>query len=441
MLREKLLTILRTFNIAVLPRVYVSLYKKICGAQGNIFFLYLPCTSLAITSRKLEENIRKKITLEHVLKNLPAQHNLPHTEILNWRPELDNSRILNSAKDYRADISSNQYLHWFGSEFIAHLTVSIGRSFWRIETMRQLRKSDPELFRGTVLEVGAGTAQISSQISRFTEISKIYSLDYDEYTVKNLMPLVQSSLNAETSKIIRVLGSYNKMDLPTASIDAVIAVGAMHHSEDLDATMRECYRVLKPGGKFIVSDYSLTNTLSQEEYSVLMNLPKKQSDAAEFIRDPINPNIITNKSISEHPRPSFMYQTAAFNAGFNLDITFFDATKDNGGSLARLIRRLKDSIRVRGYYDFGSVSQRVHGYDSYGNVRAFNLAPRIRYPAYAQRAPSFLKLLFFGDYAGHPVYDNMLMVLTKPKKNNKKVTFKYPNGAIYNFPSKLDISN
>lgn len=435
MLRNKLLSFLRIFKLSILPKDYLQYYNILHSSTKT--GLYIPATRYVLVKLALEQDIKKEISEKFIWENLPDKSQLPDTVMLNWKPESDRAQILESAVDYRAYISSNQYTSRFGSKLRARLAVNSGRSFWRIETMRQLRKANTDIFKGKVLEVGAGTALISCQLSLFPETSEIYSLDYDEYTVANLMPLVQWALDADGTKIKRVVGSYNEMNIEADSFDAIIAVGSMHHSENIEATMRECFRVLKPGGKFIISDYGLTSDLSQQEYSVWMNLPKAEKDAALLEKGASIDGMRTNKTISEHARPVYIYQAAAFNAGFNLSTTYFDATKDNGGRISRLWRRARESFKPVPFY--GNIDKsRIHGYDKYGNVRAFRLTPEIRYPAYAKRAPSFFNLMIAGDHAGMPVYDNIVMVLDKPIKHSNKISFEYPTGNVYHLPVDLE---
>lgn len=394
----------------------------------------LPLLPVSFISNSVRKDINEKLSSEYVLANLPERSQLPITKLLNWKPQLDSARTKSSALDFRASISSNQYTKWFGSKFIAKVMASSGRVYWRQETMRQLRKANPNLFRGKVLEVGAGTGLTTCEISKFSEAKELFCLDYDEYTVENLMPLVQWSLDADTTKITRVVGSYNQMDAADNTFDSLVAVGSMHHSEDLDATMKECFRVLRMGGSFVISDFALTCSLTQEEYSVLSDLPLYESDAAMVEQGKGTEGIETNKTISEHEHPLYIYLSAAFKAGFNVNATFFDATKDNGGAISRVFRRARETFNNSSFYT-SKKNQRKLGYDRYGNVRCFSLFPKIRYPAYAKNTPSLLNLIFRGDKAGYPEYDNMVLVLEKPQSpDGAVIPFQYHNGKEYQLP-------
>jgi arsenite methyltransferase len=54
------------------------------------------------------------------------------------------------------------------------------------------------------------------------------------------------------------------LPLPTASVDCVISNCTLNHVSDKNAVWREIHRVLKPGGRFTVSDIYAVNTVPDE---------------------------------------------------------------------------------------------------------------------------------------------------------------------------------
>jgi SAM-dependent methyltransferase len=424
-------SILSKINIGIADRQNFAIYNLTLSEK--VFGVAIPLTRFIVVSHPTANQLFGILHKKYSSDELPPEEQLPNSPILNWDPNRDHSNILSSAQDYRAEISKHQYMGYFRSKLCGNLVVSNGRVYWRLETMRQIRKSIPNIFKGKTLEIGAGTGIVSSTLSKFDEIDEIYCLDYDPYTIKNLMPLVQWSQNANSNKIKRVIGSYNKLECGDNEFDTIVAVGALHHSEDLNITLKECFRVLRPGGIFIISDYVLTGSLSQDEYSMLMGKPIFEKDAKFVLNGGDIKDVTTNESISEHARPKFSYQSAAFNAGFNVTTHFFDATKDTGGALARLFRRACETFKTTSFF-VNPKNAREHGYDDYGNVRAFSLSENVRYPAYAYGAPTLLRLAMLGDYASnHITYDNMILILEKPTGINKTIPFRYNNGDVYNF--------
>ncbi len=45
--------------------------------------------------------------------------------------------------------------------------------------------------------------------------------------------------------------------VPAQSADLVVGLAGLHHSDDMRATVKECYRVLKPGGHFVLCDVEI----------------------------------------------------------------------------------------------------------------------------------------------------------------------------------------
>jgi SAM-dependent methyltransferase len=103
-------------------------------------------------------------------------------------------------------------------------------------------------------------------------VSHVTALDYDRFCVDEVMPTVFEKFGAQREKIERAYGSYNH--IPRKGFyDFIIAVGALHHSEDLNVSFKSLYDALKPGGILLVSDVcepdSLTNAALTARYETV----------------------------------------------------------------------------------------------------------------------------------------------------------------------------
>lgn len=183
-------------------------------------------------------------------------------DIIYWN--FSKSHLKDSAILMREKIAINYELLQLKDPKIYHEIVND----YCVDALRQAELIIEKNFHGTILEVGAGTGIYSCQIAKNSEVEKIYALEYSENCVKELMTFVIKSFNFKPeieNKIIPVVGSFDDIKLPDNSVDFVIDVGSIHHSEDRFKTLSEIYRVLKVGGYLIGIDRFSPNTLTNLE--------------------------------------------------------------------------------------------------------------------------------------------------------------------------------
>jgi SAM-dependent methyltransferase len=212
----------------------------------------------------------------------------------------------------------------FASESAAVGYLDGDRNYWRRQVVMKSQLVMGRPFSGTVLEIGAGTGWCSSLISAFPRVEKIYCSDYDPFAVGTLMPRVQKALAADIAKIVRVLGSYNKMPLIN-EVDTVISIGALHHSENLFATLAESFKALKPGGWLIATEpaYPDTETNAELEARYKKEDPNSREKYGRVTRHEDN---------SDHYYRVCEFLAAAYNAKFDVHAFLFDLTGNPGAS-------------------------------------------------------------------------------------------------------------
>src|SRR5579859_2597150 len=76
-------------------------------------------------------------------------------------------------------------------------------------------------FRGRILEIGAGAAWLSAELSKQPRVVEVITTDYSPRLLKDLAPKVFERLKANTAKITRMPSDFHELDFPDNYFDAV----------------------------------------------------------------------------------------------------------------------------------------------------------------------------------------------------------------------------
>ena len=139
-----------------------------------------------------------------------------------------------------------------------HAAESGDEAAWLGSVQKELPKFIPFLtrkcglsFRGRILEIGAGGAWLSAELSKLPNVVELFATDFSPTLLRQQAPKVFQLLNANASKITRVPGDFHKLDFPNNHFDFVVCSAALHDSANIVQVLREAKRLLKPGGKFV----------------------------------------------------------------------------------------------------------------------------------------------------------------------------------------------
>jgi ubiquinone/menaquinone biosynthesis C-methylase UbiE len=163
-------------------------------------------------------------------------------------------------------VEKKQYLSRYAHERIVAVRESAAKlanesgaeAEWLRAVQEDLPKFIPFLtekcrleFRGRILEIGAGGAWLSAELSKLPKVVEVITTDFSPRLLKEQAPKVFVLRKANTSKITRMPGDFHKLDFPNNHFDFVVCSAVLHDSANIVQVLREVKRLLKPGGQFV----------------------------------------------------------------------------------------------------------------------------------------------------------------------------------------------
>lgn len=136
---------------------------------------------------------------------------------------------------------------------------------WRNKVVDLVAATDPE----TVLDIATGTGDLAINLSR-TKASKIVGLDISSGMLEIGKKKVSAKHLEQTVEM--VLGDSEKIPFEDHAFDAITVAFGVRNFEDLEKGLTEIYRVLKPGGIFVVLETSVpTKSPFKQGYHLYTN--------------------------------------------------------------------------------------------------------------------------------------------------------------------------
>jgi demethylmenaquinone methyltransferase / 2-methoxy-6-polyprenyl-1,4-benzoquinol methylase len=132
------------------------------------------------------------------------------------------------------------------------LSMGIDRG-WRRRVIERLVEEAPE----RVLDVATGTGDLAISASR-AGCDRVVGVDIAE----EMLEVGRSKLAASdlADRVVLRYGDAEELPFPENEFDAVTVAFGVRNFEDLDAGLGDIHRVLKPGGRLIVLEFSRPRT-------------------------------------------------------------------------------------------------------------------------------------------------------------------------------------
>jgi demethylmenaquinone methyltransferase/2-methoxy-6-polyprenyl-1,4-benzoquinol methylase len=131
------------------------------------------------------------------------------------------------------------------------LSFNIDR-IWRRRVMRIVRRSHAH----KIMDVATGTGDLAIAMAKRVDRTQILGIDLSEEMLQVARKKIEKQ-GLEERIIVEKGDAENLSMVSTESIDAATVAFGVRNFENLERGLSEIYRTLKPGGKFVVLEFSI----------------------------------------------------------------------------------------------------------------------------------------------------------------------------------------
>jgi demethylmenaquinone methyltransferase / 2-methoxy-6-polyprenyl-1,4-benzoquinol methylase len=162
---------------------------------------------------------------------------------------------------------------------------------WRKKAIRELKKENPQL----ILDVATGTADMAIMTGKMLHPEKIIGIDISQ----QMLELGKNKVEKEGlgDKIQLQIGDSETINYNENTFDAVMVAFGVRNFENLESGLAEMLRVLKPGGRLLILEFSKPpRKLVKSFYNLYMaimtprlaRLFKQKKEAYQYLNESAN---------------------------------------------------------------------------------------------------------------------------------------------------------
>jgi 2-polyprenyl-3-methyl-5-hydroxy-6-metoxy-1,4-benzoquinol methylase len=116
---------------------------------------------------------------------------------------------------------------------------------WDERSLQRMFSFCSGMLKGKVLDAGCGDGFFSNQLTHFDAVKDITGIDISEKAIEMALEKYPNNHFRQAS--------LNKIPCENASFDSIVMVEVIEHLVDIDGTLGDLSRVLKPGGLLLIT--------------------------------------------------------------------------------------------------------------------------------------------------------------------------------------------